>query len=225
MQEIAREQSRLRPEMPLIPGVNDGVGRGGEKRPFWTVILVAAGLLAAAGIGWRVAHGSRREGPKRQAAEQDKQTTSASPETRPASAHAAGPSTAATVAELSTPWAAKKFTFVDPLSHENIPAMIVRLPAGAGAGYWAFSLNAPYETCQLEYMTDLNRLASRYGYRAKHPMVVSECDGTVYDPLGVATVQSRSWVRGEVVAGSGLRPPLSINARIQGQTLVADRIE
>jgi hypothetical protein len=129
---------------------------------------------------------------------------------------------AATVDELSKPWAAKKFTFVKPLLQEKINAMVIRLPSG---GLWAFALQGPYGRCELEFVTDLATLASKYRYNASHPMVVNPCDNTVYDPLKVGPLGGNTWARGEIVQGSSLRPPISIDVKVSGRSIVADSIE
>jgi hypothetical protein len=56
-------------------------------------------------------------------------------------------------------------------------------------------------------------------------MVASSCDGTVYDPLQMGTTPDGAWARGEVIKGMGIRPPISIEVRVQGRSIVADRIE
>ncbi len=146
-----------------------------------------------------------------------------------AAPEASGPVNTAPLAELAKPWAAKEFTFADPVTHDSVPAMVVHL-AGAAPGsvssYWAFSLEAPYQTCHLVYVTDLGELATRYGFAGgTHPMVASPCDGTIYDPLKMGTITSGAWVRGEIVQGAGIRPPISIEVKIEGGDLIADRIE
>ena len=106
--------------------------------------------------------------------------------------------------------------------------MVIRLPgtaASSSAAYWAFSLNAPYQLCQLEYVTDVDQLAARFGYHASHPMVAAACSGTVYDPLQLGTIPTGAWVRGEIVQGAGIRPPISIDVQVHGRDLIADRIE
>lgn len=142
---------------------------------------------------------------------------------------ASGPVTVAALSELAKPWAAKEFTFVDPLTHESVPGMVVHLAGAApesSASYWAFSLEAPYQTCHLVYVTNLSELATRFGYSAgTHPMVASPCDGTVYDPLKMGTISSGAWVRGEIVQGAGIRPPISIEVKVEAGNLIADRIE
>jgi hypothetical protein len=138
------------------------------------------------------------------------------------------PVTAATLADIAKPWAAKEFTFVDPLTHDSVPAMVIHLaaqPPNSSSSYWAFSLAAPYQTCNLEYVSDLGELAARFSFHAAHPMVASSCDGTLYDPLQMATIDSGAWVRGEIVQGAGIRPPISIEVKIEGSDLIADRIE
>jgi hypothetical protein len=71
----------------------------------------------------------------------------------------------------------------------------------------------------------LQRLAKEYGYRASHPMVASRCTSTLYDPLKVGPLGGDVWARGEIVQGSGLRPPISIEVEEKGSSIVADRIE
>ena len=129
---------------------------------------------------------------------------------------------AATAEELSKPWASKTFNFVKPLTHENLNAIVIRLPGG---GLWAFALQEPYGRCKLEFVTDLPRLAKQYEYRASHPMVANPCNSTIYDPLKLGAIGGGVWVRGEIVQGGGLRPPISINVRLSGNSIIADRIE
>jgi hypothetical protein len=47
----------------------------------------------------------------------------------------------------------------------------------------------------------------------------------VYDPLKVGSIGGNTWVRGEIVQGSGLRPPISIDVKVLGRLVVADSIE
>jgi hypothetical protein len=146
----------------------------------------------------------------------------------PVSLPTAGPVTAATLEDLAKPWSVKEFIYIDPVTQSRVPAMVVHLPGGAAsssASYWAFSLESPYQTCHLEYVADLRDLAARFGYHAAHPMVASACDGTIFDPLQMGTIASGAWVRGEIVQGAGLRPPIAIEVKVEGNNLVADRIE
>ena len=139
-----------------------------------------------------------------------------------------GAADVASLQELAKPWASKKFLFRKRLTDETVPALVVRLPGGAAnrsASYWAFSLQAPYGRCELEYVTALDKLAGQYGYRARHPMVGDPCSGTLYDPLRLGTVPGGAWARGEVVQGSSIRPPIAIEARVQGNHLIASQIE
>jgi hypothetical protein len=133
-----------------------------------------------------------------------------------------GPTVAATVEELSKTWASKKFTFVNPVTNESVDAIVIKLPSGA---LWAFSLHEPYGQCQLEFVTDLARLSSQFGFRASHPMVVSPCNNTIYDPLKVGPLGGDVWARGEIVQGSGLRPPMGIDTHVTGHSIIADNIE
>lgn len=220
---------RFRPNMPAIPGVKEGSGgaAGGlsdtEIHRLFLIggVAVAAVLIIAVVIG-RFKGESRsatNPSPDSNVTEQAAQTP-APPSPVPAAQE--GPNVAATVEELSKPWDAKKFTFVNPLTRDNVDAMVVRLPGG---GLWAFSLQSPFGRCELEYVTDLGTLASQYRFNASHPMVVSPCDNTVFDPLKVGPLGGNTWARGEIVQGSGLRPPLSIDVKVSGHSIVADSIE
>src|SRR5262249_16632615 len=78
----------------------------------------------------------------------------------------------ATIDQLAKPWSSSQFDFRDPLSGERIPALLIRLPGGSATqpgGYWAMNLKAPFNGCQLEYVDDVKRLKTEYGYQAaKH---------------------------------------------------------
>ena len=124
--------------------------------------------------------------------------------------------------ELAAVWSSKRFVFRNTLTSESVPAMVVHLPGD----YWAFSLREPYGNCELEYVTDLEKLASEYGFRANHPMVGNPCKHTVYDLTrygGGAT--NGGLVRGEIVQGPGIRPPIAIEIRVEGKVITAERIE
>jgi hypothetical protein len=133
-----------------------------------------------------------------------------------------GPTEVGKIDQLDKDWAAKKFTFVRPFTHENVDAMVIRLPGGE---LWGFAVQSPYGRCELEFVTDLNRLATDFGYHASHPMVVSPCDRTVFDPLKIGSLGGDTWARGEIVHGSALRPPIGINVKVIGSSVFADRIE
>jgi hypothetical protein len=134
----------------------------------------------------------------------------------------------ATTSDLK-PWSAVPFTFHVPLSGENVPAMIVRLPSGSptqASAYWSFATKAAYGTCQLEYVEDLQKLKTDYGFgQAKHPMVGNPCTRSLYDPLKYATLTGNVLARGAVVQGSDLRPPLGIEIKLKGKEILAIRME
>jgi hypothetical protein len=101
--------------------------------------------------------------------------------------------------------------------------MVVHLPRGE---YWGFSLVEPFGTCQLEFVTDLDKLKADYGYRAEHPMVGDPCNHTVYDLLRYGGGASNDdLVRGVIVQGNGIRPPMAIEIKVQGNNVVAGRSE
>lgn len=131
------------------------------------------------------------------------------------------PGVIATTEELSQPWASKEFVFHDELSSQFVPAMVVRLPRG---GYWAFSLVEPYGTCHLTFVTDLQKLATDYDYRADHPLVVDPCNKTLFDLLRYGGPMDAE-VRGDIVRGASVRPPIAIEVEEHGNSILAVKIE
>ena len=221
---------RFRPTMPQIPGVNDArqsastiTHDANAKRRLQIGGSAAALLVVGIAILWWVKIASH--GMQEPASSQTTESSGRAPAPVDAATNgpdSRGPTVAATAKDVAKPWSAKKFTFVKPLSRENLDAMVIRLPGG---GLWAFALREPYGHCDLEFVTDLGRLTKQYGYRASHPMVASPCSNTVYDPLRVGALGGNVWVRGEVVQGAGLRPPISIDVLEKGRSIIADRIE
>jgi hypothetical protein len=221
---------RFHPEMPQIPGVPKASDRvdpppnpESKLRLLQIVGILGAVAVIAVAVLWWINRASRKLVqvlPPEPAITETTQLPPLPPSL--ASATGDGPSVAAKVEELSKPWAAKKFTFVTPLTAEAVEAMVIRLPGG---GLWAFALKEPYGKCNLEFVTDLGSIGSKYGYQANHPMVVNPCSSTVYDPLKVGPLGANTWARGEIVQGGGLRPPLSIDVHVRGHSIVADRID
>jgi hypothetical protein len=56
-------------------------------------------------------------------------------------------------------------------------------------------------------------------------MVVNSCSHTVYDLLRYGGPSDGGLVRGEVVQGTAIRPPMAIEVRVAGKQLVAVRME
>src|SRR4029077_15151895 len=110
----------------------------------------------------------------------------------------------ATVLELTEPWSSKTFIFHRPETKEDISSIVIRLPDSAPdrpGSYWAFSLQTLFGHCQLEYVTDLQKLSYDYRFQAKHPMVGDPCSRAVFDPLQMADLPSGDWARGAIVKG------------------------
>jgi hypothetical protein len=135
----------------------------------------------------------------------------------------------AEVTDLAKPWSSVDFFVRNKLTGENIPATVVRLPNGSPtsvSSYFAFSRKAPYGDCKLEYVTDLDKLRTDYDYRrASHPLVGNPCSRTLYDPLRTVNLPGNIWIRGAIVQGSDIRPPLGVEIRIQGKEIQAIRSE
>ena len=130
------------------------------------------------------------------------------------------PGQVATTDQLARRWSEQKFMYHDTPG-ETFLAMVVRLPGNA---YWAFSLRSPYGTCDLEFVTDTEKLRSAYHFAAIHPMVADPCTHTLYDLTKYGSGPN-GLVRGAVVAGTGIRPPLAIEIQIKGRQVIASRAE
>ncbi len=231
----------FKPVMPQIPGVP---GKPPEKAaepetvkppappPIWAdrkvQIGAAAGLLALILLIPVIRWVTYREPPPApivlDTPAGTPSNTNTSPANPPGSDLPVGPGPIASVQELAKPWSVVKFQFHTAIG-DTVPAMVVRLPVGSGASaYWGMLGVAPYARCELSLEQDLAKIAQDYGYRARHPMVVDSCDHIVYDPLSYGSAHG-AWVRGQVVTGPGLRPPLAIEVRAENGNIVAVRSE
>ena len=217
--------------MPQIPGVSaPGANRGPLNNPAirMVVVLLAVLLVVFIGARWllrpRHAEAPTAEPPPKI------EVPSPAPDPNAALPHATEQDPGvATIAEMTQPWSSKQFFMRNGLTGENVPALLIRLPGGSAtqaSAYWAFSLNAPYGNCKMEYVTDLDKLKSDYDFNAaKHPMVGNPCNRTVFDPLKITNLPGNVWVRGAIAQGSDLRPPLGIELRIRGKSIEAIRME
>jgi hypothetical protein len=135
----------------------------------------------------------------------------------------------ADVSGFSKPWSSLDFFIRNPVTGENVPATLIRLPGGSptlASGYWAFSRKAAYGDCQLEFVTDMDKLTKDYDYRhATHPLVGNPCSRTLYDPLKTANLPGNIWIRGAIVQGGDVRPPLGVEIQVQGKQILAIRTE
>ena len=235
----------FKPQDPTIPGVTGNparvrpapmppapLGPGSEQRPARNIfadsrvvagIAIAIVLLVGFGLFWRSHSTSAKETKQVEAPLAPAMASPASPAVEPAMAKQAaiGPGPVATAAELAKPWSSKRFVFRAPQTADDVPALVVHLP---GNIYWGISMREPFGSCEMKYVTDLSQIASEYHYTAAHPMVVDPCNHAVYDlekygpgPNGV--------VRGAIVYGAGVRPPLAIEMKIKGNQIVAVQIE
>jgi hypothetical protein len=215
--------------MPSIPGViGSSEQQQAQMRTNWRRGAVALGALLILGSGgaWLMMRATHHE------------TSAAAPVLQPtpepadlpaaSSNRGANSNEIGTVEQFANPWTAKKFSYTRPLTREQVPAIAVRLPAGNGrtaASYWVILLKTPYGECTLEYVEDPKQVASRFGYTTNHPMIADPCSKSLYDPTRMGTLPNGSWARGEIVQGSGFRPPMQIEIRIEGDKIIAGRAE
>ncbi len=188
-------------------------------------VWVAAGLLIVLGLGGAWAYWGSASTQKAQPAVPDDENATA-PVIDPGS-HSknlpVAPGVIGSTNELEKPWSSKRFLFRSDLSNGPVPALVVRLPGGQ---YWGISMIEPFGSCQLEYVTDLNVLRSAYNFRASHPMIGDPCTHAVYDLLQYDSgAPDGGLVRGAIVHGAGVRPPIAIEIEAEGKQLRAVRME
>jgi hypothetical protein len=222
--------TRFKAEMPQIPGVSPAV-TGPRRRPSYFpllagVLLVGIALLLA--VRWF----SRPHPTQHVRVQPAPQIEVPAPPPDPASLLAHVDKANPEVTELTTlskPWSFVDFYIHDLTTDESVRATIVRLPAGspnALTSYYAFSHKAPSGTCQLEYITDLDTLRNEYDYRvASHPLVGNPCTHTLYDPSKTTNLTDNIWIRGAIVQGSDVRPPLGIELKLHNNQILAMRTE
>lgn len=222
---------RFKADMPEIPGIagklpRPPADRSGVLKAFGVVAAVLVVAIAAGHLLLRSKHAEQP--PAQPVAQIDIPVPAPDPAKVIPRATESNPGIA-TVEELAKPWSSKAFLFRNNLTGEFIPAIILRLPEGSpsqGSGYWAFQSQAPYADCKLEVVADLAKLKNDYDYRAaRYPMVGDLCSRTVFDPLKMGRLPNNVWVRGMIVQGSDLRPPLSIEVKVEGKEILAIRSE
>ena len=217
-------------EMPQIPGVSGPSARPPRRNPLLPLIIafLVLGLVILVAVRW-FAHNKPVEPVHMEQAPQiDVPSPPPDPNALLPRATEANP-VVANVADLAKPWSSADFFVRNRLTGESVPATIVRLPGGPASqpsGYWAFSRKAPYGSCQLEYIADVDKLRTEYEYRAaKHPLVGNPCSRTLYDPLKTASLAGNIWIRGAIVQGSDIRPPFGVEIQISGKDVLAIRTE
>jgi hypothetical protein len=188
--------------------------------PSW-LILSATSVLAVCLIAvWWMRGTSAREGNRVSEAAPTTTAVDSKPAQIPEQLPV-GPGEIATTSELAKDWSAKKFIFRDPLTSREMPAMVVHVPGGV---YWGFSLIEPYGSCEMEFVTDMQKLRTDYGFRGTHPMVGDPCNHAVFDLTRYGSGPA-GLVRGEIAHGAAVRPPLAIEIQVRGKQVLAKKIE
>ena len=222
------QDERFKAEMPQIPGIGPGGKRpGGLPAPVKVIGGLVAVVLVVVVFGGLISRSRKNASPP---ADPLPQVEVPAPDLGNPPPQTPPPNRGIANADaLAKAWSSTQFDFRDPLSGERTSSLLLRLPSGSATqptGYWAFSLKAPYGNCQLEFVSDLEKLKGDYGYRtAKHPMVGNPCSRTLFDPLKMTNLPGNIWVRGAIAQGSDLRPPLGIEIKIEGKDIFAVRME
>lgn len=233
-----RKNDPFKPQQPRIPGVSNGpvesaavtepiapprlpariAGLPLRVPPTWILVALGGALFLGIVVAWWT-HGSSTS------------ESASTPTVAVASSHMEppkpveklpiGPGPIAITNELTKPWSSRRFLFRDSATSENVPAIVVHLPSGTN---WAISLREPYVNCTLEYLEDLEKIQSEYGCRAEHPMVGDPCNRSLFDLAKYGPGPS-GLVRGQIIQGVAVRPPMAIEIRTKGKDIVAVRME
>lgn len=223
----------FKPQQPRIPGVPNappvkaaqpparmGLARGKfyrSPRVVWFGCVLAAALVLGLGIA-KWSHGKSAP-PDASSAAND--PAPAAVAFKPAVRLPMGPGKIATTEDLAKTWSSREFDFRNAGMGETVPAIVVHLP---GNVYWAFSLREPYGNCKLEYMTDFQRLQTEYNFTSDYPVVADPCNRAIFD-LTKYGPGPNGLVRGQIVQGEGIRPPIAIEVRVKGKDIIAVRSE
>jgi hypothetical protein len=221
----------FKPTQPNIPGVPTTAGPGGktgsskfrlsemQMPPTWLTVTIVAAIVVGIGVAWL-----GREQPSEDAAPAPVRASApiAVEAAAPAEQLPTGPGEIATTDEVEKVWSSKRFIYRDESTGDQTKAIVIRMPGG---NLWGFLLREPFGTCDLEYVTDLQKLEKQYHYRAEHPMVGDPCNRTVFDMTRYGTNSAGRLVRGQVAQGSAIRPPLAIEIHTSGKQVIAGRME
>lgn len=219
-----------RPQQPRIPGVTEAMSR--SPRRGGGVPGSNPGLLAGIGVAivflvvivFAIGHWMFRKAvakPPETAAAAAPIAKPERPPERPAEQILIGPGPIATKEELAKVWSSKRFDFRDAAAGTIIQGLAVHLP---GNVYWGFSLREPYGTCTLQYITDPNELQSSYNFTSSYPLVADPCNQSLFDLTKYGSGPT-GLVRGQIVQGNAVRPPVAIELRVKGNDIVAVRSE
>jgi hypothetical protein len=227
----------FKPPQPRIPGVSNDAAESApvaeppapryspsrapgfqfQMPPLWIMLALGGALFIGIVIAWWTGGSAPAENPSSSVVVSQ---PPADPP-KPADKLPVGPGPIASTDELVKPWSSRRFDFRNSLTSETLPAIVVHLPGGTN---WAISLREPYGHCTLEYIEDLGKIQSDYGYRAQHPMVGDPCNRSLFDLEKYGPGPS-GLVRGQIIQGLAVRPPMAIEIRTKGREVIAVRME
>src|SRR5260370_28513929 len=164
---LQRPSEQFKTDMPQIPGVSAQAGHPQPGfKPVGRIGFVAGLVFCLLCVRWLM----RPKAPEapRAAAPPQIEVPAPVPDASAALPHATESQPGiASVEEMAKPWTAKEFLYRNRLSGENVPAVLIRLHTGSRSNrgsYVALSLMARVVMCRLEYVTDLEKLRTDYGF-------------------------------------------------------------
>lgn len=232
MAEEHKKPKSLEMATPKIPGVPArpahkpaNVAEAAEEEnprenrrasPAWALAGGAILVLVIAVLWWAHSAGTNKRGS---AASLSAHPSSDSAQAAQSTAMPVAPGPIATVTEMKDVWSTKQFVYRET-NGDKSPALLVRLPKDA---YWAISLREPFGTCELEFAS-VQKLQSDYNLAAPYPMIGDPCTHAVFD-LTQYSDGPNGVVRGAIVAGAAVRPPLAIEVTVKDGEIIASQEE
>jgi nitrite reductase/ring-hydroxylating ferredoxin subunit len=115
----------------------------------------------------------------------------------------------ASLAELTAPWSAVKFTLPDA-DGDPLPCIVVRLPDG---GWYASSLICTHNKCDIIYVPDPANARNSFDVDVTTPVLACPCHFSVYDLVR----------HGQVIKGPAPSPPLQLKVEVRDNNVFISR--
>ncbi|MGE5538470.1 MAG: ubiquinol-cytochrome c reductase iron-sulfur subunit [Gemmatimonas sp.] len=110
-------------------------------------------------------------------------------------------------------WETVDFTY--ERDGREFPGIIVRLPEGQAAPFYAACRICTHQGCAFGYETNYRQVGDIVGVDLENPVFFCRCHLSVYDPAHA----------GRVVSGPAPRPPWQFSVRAEGSDLVVTGLE
>ena len=115
----------------------------------------------------------------------------------------------ASLAELTEPWSAARFSLPDT-DGDQLPCIVVRLPDG---GWYASSLICTHNKCDIIYVRDPVNARNSFDVDVTTPVLACPCHFSVFDPTR----------HGQVLKGPASNPLLQLKVEVRDGMVFVSR--